>query len=154
MKNTILETDFIFQKVFGNKWKTLIFFWLFFHSFFELLKLITFSMVYQYMSVFKYDFSTNFSLFLIKKESFFVKNWRLLILVSIDNRFLTLKSSEKILWTSTHHFEKSIFVTKLKFKIQKMINTYMTPLNVRYHKCQLKKKKTPPNICELTPQVC
>ena len=116
MKNTILETDFIFQKVFGNKWKILIFL-TFFHSFFALLKLITFSMVYQYMSVFKYDFSTNFSSFLVKKESFFVKNWRLLIIFRIDDRFLTLNSWEKVLWTSKHHFWEVHFLwPKWSFK--------------------------------------
>ncbi len=117
--NTILETDFIFQKVFGNKWKTLIFL-TFFHSFFALLKLITFSMVYRYMSVFKKDFSTNFSLFLTKKESFLIKNWRLLILFSIDNRFLTLNSWEKVLWTSKHHFWEAHFLwPKWNFKCKK-----------------------------------
>ena len=74
-------------------------------------------MVYQYMSVFKYDFSTNFSSFLTKKESFFVKNWRLLIIFSIDNRFLTLTSWEKVLWTSKHHFWEVHFLwPKWSFK--------------------------------------
>ena len=65
----------------------------------------------------------NFASFLTKKESFFVENWRLLILFSIDNRFLTLNSWEKVLWTSKHHFWEVHFLwPKWNLNSKKMRN--------------------------------
>ena len=61
---------FHFWKRFCKKIKIIVVFD-FFHAFFALLKSITFSRFYRYMSVFKYDFLTNFHHFWLEKTHFF-----------------------------------------------------------------------------------
>ena len=89
-------------KLYENGWKYT--FFNVFTSFFQLLKPITFLTFYPYMSHFKYWIWMKFSSFFPRKKSFFVKNQRFFVVFTIDNRFLTLNPSEKVLWTSKHHF--------------------------------------------------
>ena len=86
------------------------FFITFFHAFFGLLKSITFSIFYRYMSVLEYDFLTNFSSLLTRKDSFFLQNWHFLVLFTIDNRLLAPNSWKRVLWTSKHHFWEVYFL--------------------------------------------
>ena len=77
-------------------------------------------------------FQWNVHYFWPKKDSFFVKNWRLRILFRIDNRLLTLNSWEKVLWASKHHFWEVHFLwrkSNVKSKNEKHYSFFKNQIN-------------------------
>ena len=72
-----------------------------------------------------------FSSFFPRKRTFWVKNQRFFVVFTIDNRFLALNPSEKLLWTSKHHFwevhflwPKWNFTCKKWQKIMKIVTIF------------------------------